>query len=202
MIPMLSSLIMQLVCFANFITTGEISSLAGNSCTGSPTNGLGTNAFFSYPNDVSIAPNGLFALITDTVGQRIRKVVLPTGEVTPVAGNDGEFVGSTNGIGTNAYFSSPYGIDISPDGIFALITEFHASNQGLQGIRLLNISTELVTNQRLLRMMMVLVGTNVHHLYSLTTNQISIVNSVLFSKDALEGKHLLGDKHFHPIHDR
>jgi hypothetical protein len=123
------------------IGTGEVSTLAGGGCGGAIANGIGTNVVFVGPNDVRIAPNGLFALICDYDGNNIRKIIIATGEVTTISGNEGGTSGSTNGYGTNSLFSGPYGLDISPDGIYALISEYG----GPSTVRFLDISTGLIT---------------------------------------------------------
>jgi hypothetical protein len=46
------------------------------------------------------------------------------GSVSTLAGVAGS-AGATNGIGTNSKFNRPYGVSISPDGLFALVADFY-----------------------------------------------------------------------------
>jgi DNA-binding beta-propeller fold protein YncE len=117
------------------ITTVSVTTLAGSGSFGS-TNGIGTNALFTLVRGVTISPNGLYALIADG-NNLVRHIVLSTASVTTLAGSG---LGSTNGIGTVAKFSSPASIAISPDGLFALVAD--TSNHR---IRHIVISTVNVT---------------------------------------------------------
>jgi sugar lactone lactonase YvrE len=119
------------------ISTASVTLLVGGA-QGS-TNGIGTNVKFDWPNGVSMSPNGSFALIADSDNNSIRHLVISTATVTSIAGLAG-FAGETNGIGTNAKFSQPFGLAISPNGLFALIAD--SSNCM---IRHLIISTATVT---------------------------------------------------------
>jgi hypothetical protein len=86
------------------ISTASVSTLAGSS-SGS-TNGIGTNAKFNNAFGASISADGSFALIADTDNQLIRKMIISTADVVTLAGA-ALTSGSTNGIGTNAKFSTP-----------------------------------------------------------------------------------------------
>jgi DNA-binding beta-propeller fold protein YncE len=109
--------------------------LAGSSVGN--TDGIRTNSQFYNPRDVSISPNGLFALVVDASNSRIRSIDISSASVTTLAGSRG---GNANGIGTNVMFTSPVGVDISPNGDFALVTESSGRR-----IRRLEISTATVT---------------------------------------------------------
>jgi DNA-binding beta-propeller fold protein YncE len=98
------------------ISTGSVTTLAGS--TVGSTNGLGTNAKFSNPTGLSISPDKLFALVAEYANDLIRQIIISTGSVTTLAG---AAAGSTNGVGTNARFYTPYGISISADMSFALV---------------------------------------------------------------------------------
>jgi DNA-binding beta-propeller fold protein YncE len=107
----------------NMIRSVDISTLAvtrfAGTVTSGSTNGIGTNSLFNYPVSVSISPDNLYALIVETV--KVRKVIISTAQVTDfVGGGSGT---ATNGIGTVASFYSPKAIKISPNGIFALVTD-------------------------------------------------------------------------------
>jgi DNA-binding beta-propeller fold protein YncE len=101
---------------------GNVATLAGTTGVYSFTNGFGTNAEFNSPHGISISPDGVYALITDTYNHLIRHMIMSTASVTIWAGVGGTF-GSTNGIGTNATFRSPRDVAISPDGVYALVTD-------------------------------------------------------------------------------
>jgi DNA-binding beta-propeller fold protein YncE len=118
------------------ISTRSVSTLAGSSSSGN-TDGIGTNSKFNFPVDVSISPNGLFALVVDFANNRIRFIDISSASVTTLAGSS---IGNANGIGTNVKFSLPVGVDIAPNGDFALVTE----SFGIM-IRRLEISTATVT---------------------------------------------------------
>lgn len=117
----------------------QVTTVAGGSC--GVANGIGTNAMFSGISDVRISPSGLYALISDYSGNSIRKIILATGEISTAAGNEAGTAGFTNGYGTNAFLNGPYGVDISPDGHYALIAEYGSPRR----VRHLHISTGSVT---------------------------------------------------------
>jgi DNA-binding beta-propeller fold protein YncE len=100
----------------------DITTLAGEAVIDGSTNGIGTNARFYDPSGLSISPDSSFALVADFNNHLIRHIVLSTTLVTTFAGLKGSS-NCTYGIGTNAQFSSPSGISISPNGLFALIAD-------------------------------------------------------------------------------
>jgi hypothetical protein len=101
------------------LSTILVTTLAGTTSSGS-TNGVGTQASFYYPMGVTISPDSSVALIAEYQRNLIRRVVLTSASVTTLAGGG---TGSTNGIGTNALFSSPYDVSLSADGSYALVTD-------------------------------------------------------------------------------
>jgi hypothetical protein len=121
------------------ISTASVTTLAGVAGSTGSTNGFGTNAKFNQPYRVSISPDGVYALVTDYLNHLIRRIVISTTFVTTLAGVAGSS-GSTNGIGTNAVFNRPYGVTISPDGVYALVGDQYNCL-----IRQINISTATVT---------------------------------------------------------
>jgi hypothetical protein len=103
-----------------------VTTIAGSNIVGTISDGTGSNANFNFlfspPNKgnnqlVAVSKDDSFALVIS--GLRIRKVVISTGAVTTLAGSDTE--GSSNGVGTNARFSSPYGIAISSTASWSLV---------------------------------------------------------------------------------
>jgi sugar lactone lactonase YvrE len=85
---------------------GNVSTLAGN---GSPgfNDGVGTSASFYYPSGIAIDSNGDFLFVADQDNHLIRKISTASGAVYTIAGSGSGF---SDGIGTNAQFSSPYGV--------------------------------------------------------------------------------------------
>lgn len=85
--------------------------------------GIGTAASFSYPYDIASDGAGN-AYISDFTNQCIRKLVLATNAVTTWAGSTAQVRGTTDGVGTNARFSGPYGITF--DGAGSLfVTDYY-----------------------------------------------------------------------------
>jgi hypothetical protein len=104
------------------LSTASVSTLAGVAGSAGATNGIGTNSQFNCPTGVSISPDGLFALVADQNNHLIPQIILSTASVSTLAGVAGS-AGATNGIGTNSKFNWPYGVSISPDGLFALVAD-------------------------------------------------------------------------------
>ncbi|TAH21410.1 MAG: T9SS C-terminal target domain-containing protein [Cytophagales bacterium] len=87
------------------IATGAVTTLAGNGTSGFA-NGIGTAARFQNPVGVTSDRAGNL-YVSEFSGNRIRKIVIATGEVTTLAGGTAGFV---DGIGTGALFNQPVGI--------------------------------------------------------------------------------------------
>jgi DNA-binding beta-propeller fold protein YncE len=124
-------------CFSSLgpATAAPITTLAGSGTSGlEHADGVGTLAIFSSIQGIAISSDGMFALVVDldvhsvpfTTGT-VRRLTMGTGIVTTLAGSDLPFdVGAgsmTDGIGTAASFSNPYGVSISPNASFALVTD-------------------------------------------------------------------------------
>ena len=90
---------------------GVVTTFAGNGGT-TFTDGTGTNATFNSPSGVAVDSNGN-VYVGDNSNNRIRKIT-PAGVVTTLAGQT--TAGSTNGTGTNASFTNPYGIAVDSIG--------------------------------------------------------------------------------------
>jgi hypothetical protein len=103
------------------LSTVLVTTLAGDGTRGR-LDGQGTNARFAIPRDVSISPNGLYALVADTYNDLIRHIDISTGRVTRVAGLITESTGPY--YETESFlFSLPSGIHISPDNNYALVVD-------------------------------------------------------------------------------
>ena len=90
---------------------GVVSTLAGSGTFGT-TDGTGTAASFNEPYGLAIDASGNI-FVTGLASNLIRKIT-PAGVVTTFAGTGSS--GSTNGTGTAASFSGPFGIDIDATG--------------------------------------------------------------------------------------
>ncbi|MCH8844553.1 MAG: hypothetical protein IID61_16455, partial [SAR324 cluster bacterium] len=115
------------------LSTAEVTTLAGSGDLGS-TDGIGVNADFKTPNGIVEVNGNLY--VTDSSDNKIRKIVISTGEVATFAGS-GSF-GSADGTGTAASFKSPTGI--TSDG-----TNLYIADSGGNTIREIEIATGVVT---------------------------------------------------------
>jgi sugar lactone lactonase YvrE len=93
---------------------GTVTSVAGQAGVSGSNDGTGSSAHFQSPSALAIDANGNI-FVADTFNHTIRKVT-PAGVVTTVAGLAGTR-GSTNGVGSAARFSYPYGIAIDNRGM-------------------------------------------------------------------------------------
>jgi sugar lactone lactonase YvrE len=91
------------------IATGAVSTLAGNGGSGFA-DGTGTAAEFCLPIGLALAGGDLY--VADSQNNRIRKIVIATGEVSTLAGGGGSGVTGSylEGTGTAARFDNPRGI--------------------------------------------------------------------------------------------
>jgi len=88
------------------IASGVVTTLAGSGSTGSA-DGTGTAASFTTP--AGITTDGTNLYVTDGDQHVIRKIVIDNGTVTTLAGTVGAS-GTTDGTGSNARFTMPFGI--------------------------------------------------------------------------------------------
>ena len=72
---------------------------------------------------VLLESDGVYALVAEWSGHRIRRIIISTVSVTPLAGGVEGSPASVNGIGTNSGFHTPSGVSISPDGVYALVAD-------------------------------------------------------------------------------
>jgi DNA-binding beta-propeller fold protein YncE len=110
------------------ISTRVVSTLAGpapGSFSSGSADGVGEDVRFSAPRGVSISRDGLFALIADTNGNKIRMLVISSGAVTTFAGPDSgsTAAGSLDGFGNDAQFYRPHSVKLSSNGVFALVAD-------------------------------------------------------------------------------
>jgi sugar lactone lactonase YvrE len=102
------------------ISTGAVTTVAGTGSSGSA-NGTGTSASFNYPNGITTDGTNLY--VGDTSNHLIRKIVISTGVVTPLAGTGDN--GSANGTGTSASFYNPFGITTDGTNLYVVDTNNH-----------------------------------------------------------------------------
>ncbi|MDP3964756.1 MAG: FG-GAP-like repeat-containing protein [bacterium] len=121
------------------LTTMSSSLVAGGgliNTTGSDDNGyregFGEDARFRHPGGLAIAPNGEYLYVADTGNNRIRRVVVATGQTALVAGS-GQ-AGFLDGQGDNASFDRPFGMTIDQNGEYLYIAD--TNNHAIRRIRL------------------------------------------------------------------
>ena len=116
--------------------TGVVSVFAGpanGNTTAGTTDAIGTAASFSAPRGMTT--DGVNLYVADQNNNRIRKIVISTGDVTTLAGNGS---GNTDGTGTAALFNQPRAITM--DG-----ANLYVADSGNHRIRKIVISTGVVT---------------------------------------------------------
>ena len=120
------------------ISSGTVTTVAGQPRIFGSRDGIGTNALFSNPNFPSgmITGDGQFLYVSEEFG--IRKIELSTGTVTTLAGLS--TMGSVDGTGSDARFWNPSGIWLDRVANAAYIAD--ASNHT---IRKLDIATQTVS---------------------------------------------------------
>jgi DNA-binding beta-propeller fold protein YncE len=120
------------------LATGVVTTIAGSPGYVGNTDGVGTAARFNGPG--FIATDGPNLYVSDVYNNSIRQVVIATGEVTTLAGSTSSVAGAVDGTGTDARFSGPQGIAITPDGTTLYVGDYYN-----QEIRKIVIATAAVT---------------------------------------------------------
>lgn len=115
------------------ISTGTVTTIAGQTGVCKSVDGIGTLATLDYPT--GITTDGVNLYFTDWSSSIIRKIDISTGTVTTIAGKAG-VQGSTDGIGSAATFNGPS--DIVADGINLYVADRNT-------VRKIVISTGAVT---------------------------------------------------------
>jgi DNA-binding beta-propeller fold protein YncE len=126
------------------ISTGYVDTLAGNKALSGSSDGAGTSAQFYAPVGLGILPDGTSLLVADSYNHAIRVISSTTRSVSTLAGVKG-VSGSADGNGASARFNSPRGITVSPDGLFAFV-----SDTGNAAIRRVILSSGAVTTLAIL----------------------------------------------------
>lgn len=94
----------------------SVTTLAGSGAMGS-SDGVGTAASFNQP--YGITTDGISLFVADNANSRIRRILLATGEVTTIFGNESSSY--ADGEGAVAALDQPYGI--TTDGIYLYIAD-------------------------------------------------------------------------------
>lgn len=94
-------------------TNGVVTTLAGSAGVADYVDGPATSARFNQPLGLAIAPDGT-VFVADS-GNHLIRIIATNGTVSVLAGNPETF-GSADGTGTNAFFNSPVGLALAPDG--------------------------------------------------------------------------------------
>ncbi|TGJ99540.1 hypothetical protein EHO59_16985 [Leptospira semungkisensis] len=113
--------------------TGEVSTFAG---TGSSGSGEGTGTSASFYEPYSLTTDGANLYVADQSNNKIRKIVIATGEVSTFAGSGA--YGSSDAVGTDASFNMPGGI--TTDGTYLYVSDTYNYK-----IRKIEIATRQVT---------------------------------------------------------
>lgn len=93
--------------------SGFVTTLAGAAGSRGSTDGAGGNARFDFPNSLTVDSAGTI-YVTDTVNNSIRRIA-PPNVVTTLAGAAGS-LGTADGIGVAAGFTSPQGVAVDNAG--------------------------------------------------------------------------------------
>lgn len=126
------------------IATGKVTTIAGAALdTDRPdcgsSDGIGSAARFSAPDDLVIDSTGTHLYIADSGNHEIRAIDLKSNEVTTFVGS--MTAGNTNGIGSAAAFSSPVGIAIDSKD-----SKLYIADRRNDNIRIVNIESKAVTS--------------------------------------------------------
>jgi hypothetical protein len=104
------------------ISSGAITTLAGEPWTIGSTDGIGSAARFKFPGGITTDGKNIY--VADTGNNTIRKIVISTGAVTTLAGTV-LGTGSADGVGADARFMGPKGI--TTDGENLYVTDSYGS---------------------------------------------------------------------------
>ncbi len=120
--------------------TVPVSTVAGSGVAAS-SNGIGPLATFNLACGVAVSHSGIFAVVTERSGHRVRIIDMITSQDSTLAGSgNGTFA---DGQGTWASFSAPEGVAISPDDSFVIVGEGYSTTS--HRVRHIAIATGVVT---------------------------------------------------------
>jgi sugar lactone lactonase YvrE len=118
-------------------TQGNVSTLAGVMLTSGTADGIGQNANFNKPRGIAVDAQGQFVYVSDWSNHKIRRIHVPTREVTSFAGGNGQT--NADGTGTNASILFPGNLTLHTDGTLYVCQSNSAR------IRKINTTTAAVT---------------------------------------------------------
>jgi len=118
------------------LATGVVTTLAGDGTFGF-LNGTGAAAKFAGPKGVAVDTAGNNLYVADTSNQRIRKIVISSGDVTTLAGSGP--LGFADGPGATAQFKNPFAVAVDTAG------NLYVADQKNHRIRKIVISSGVVT---------------------------------------------------------
>jgi hypothetical protein len=123
--------------------TGNVTTIAGTSAplasgavTPGPLNGAGLSVAFNGPHGITVGPNNVL-YVSETFGQRIRAINLPSGYVTLVAGSPtgtGTAVGYTDATGSAAAFNYPQAIAFDAYGDLLIADQYNRVVRRIVGV--------------------------------------------------------------------
>ena len=123
------------------VATATVTTIAGTGTSSTIKDGIGSVAQFYNPVGVAATADGSVVFVTDYTGHTVRMVVVATRTVTTLAGSLAATAALTgNGVGTNARFYNPWGIDVTPDGATVFVCEYYSSR-----IRQIDVASRTVT---------------------------------------------------------
>lgn len=124
------------------LTSHTIALLAGTLFKEGSTDGTGASAMFSSPSGVGLAGDALY--VSDTNNSIIRKISLPGGVVTTVAGAP-NIAGTDDGRGQAAHFNLPTQIAVDPTGNRLFLTD--TDNSTVRMIQLPDMIVKTIAGQ-------------------------------------------------------
>ena len=116
------------------ISNGAVTNFVGGAIPGS-SDGVGGDA--SFFGSAGITSDGTYLYVAENKSHTIRKIEIPTGKVTTLAGSPGN-PGSTDGVGEGARFNQPIGICMDNNYLYVV-------DRGNSIIRKIEIATATVT---------------------------------------------------------
>ena len=121
------------------VSTGAVTTLAGQAGVAGTADGVGTAARFDWPYGVVADPAGATLFVADYNNHTIRRIDVATAAVTTVAGM-ARMPGTADGVGTAAQFNSPAAIAVDAAG-----TTLFVADAGNNAVRRLVISSGRVS---------------------------------------------------------
>jgi hypothetical protein len=112
----------------------------GNSYGSSNVDGIGTSASFNSPSGFAMDSNGAYLFVSESGGNRIRRIQLSNTNVITLAGSGNVNMAFADGIGTAATFNNPSGIVIDKTD-----SNLYIADSNNYRIRKLLLSTNQVT---------------------------------------------------------